>query len=102
MGRYTFKLSSEKNNGDKMRLSGPEFVKLMEECGLKPKDLGITSRYKLMLKKGEKNPSELLVQKLLELCRERIGMEPRPGFEPGTSALPGRRSTELSYRGSLP
>ena len=26
-------------------------------------------------------------------------MEPRPGFEPGTSALPGRRSTRLSYRG---
>ena len=26
-------------------------------------------------------------------------LEPRPGFEPGTSALPERRSTRLSYRG---
>ena len=28
-------------------------------------------------------------------------LEPPPGFEPGTSALPGRRSTGLSYGGSL-
>ena len=27
------------------------------------------------------------------------GVEPPPGFEPGASALPGRRSTELSYGG---
>ena len=26
--------------------------------------------------------------------------KPRPGFEPGTSALPGQRSTRLSYRGT--
>ena len=27
-------------------------------------------------------------------------VEPPPGFEPGTSALPGRRSDQLSYGGN--
>ena len=83
-----------------VQMSGEEFVKLMEECGITPKDLGIKSRYKNMLKKGQRRPSQLLVEKLLSLCRESGLMEPRPGFEPGTSALPGRRSTRLSYRGT--
>ncbi len=47
--------------------SGPEFVRIMELYGIRPKDLGISSRYKLMLKRGEKRPSKQLIEKLLQL-----------------------------------
>ncbi|BEP17046.1 hypothetical protein PYJP_03980 [Pyrofollis japonicus] len=56
------------------RLSGPEFVELMEAYGIRPKDLGITPNYKARLKKGERDPSNQLQQKLLALIAQR---EPR-------------------------
>ena len=46
-------------------------------------------------------PNSLRNAELISTLLPRRNLEkPRPGFEPGTSALPGRRSTELSYRGS--
>ena len=74
-------------------MDGPKFVELMENCGVKPKDLGIDPTYKLKLKKGERRPSKELVEKLLDLCKDNvnIAMVRRPGFEPGISGLEGRR-----------
>ncbi|GAY26555.1 hypothetical protein ATG_17590 [Desulfurococcaceae archaeon AG1] len=68
-------------------MDGSKFVELMENCGVKPKDLGIDPTYKLKLKKGERRPSKELVEKLLELCKEMR----RPGFEPGIAGSGGRR-----------
>ena len=52
-------------------LSSPGFVRLMEEYGIKPKDLGIKPRYKLMLKRGERKPSVDLVERLYALIKEK-------------------------------
>ncbi len=43
------------------------FVQVMEEYGIKPKDLGISRNYKYLLKKGERRPSKQLVEKLINL-----------------------------------
>ena len=51
----------------KGRLTGPEFVELMERHGIKPRELGITPNYKAKLKKAERHPSYALQQRLAKL-----------------------------------
>ena len=67
------------------KLSDPKiFVQVMEEHGIKPKDLGISRNYKYLLKKGERKPSKALIEKLYNLIynkRARVG---------GPVAQPGR------------
>ena len=77
-----------------------KFVELMEKYDIKPRDLGITSRYKMMIRKGERKPSRELVVSLVELVNqriERVVAGPR-GFEPRTSGLGGRRSILAELR----
>ncbi len=66
-------------------LSGPEFVRLMEEHGIRPSDLGIKPNYKYMLKKGERKPSRDLVLKLYKLVVNSVFSGVR-----GPVAQPGR------------
>ena len=103
-----YKFLSKKLVGPKMsvpNLSGPEFVKLMEQYGIRPKDLGITSNYKCRLAKGERKPSKELIMKLMKIIEskrsEGVGVVDRPGFEPGTSRMPTARSSRLSYRPTI-
>jgi hypothetical protein len=88
-------------------LSPEEFVKLVDEYGIKPSDLGISPNYLYMIRKGYRKPSRELVKRLLELIEGKgaegvapsaVGVVDRPGFEPGTSRMPTERSSRLSYR----
>ena len=77
-----------------LNLSGSEFVQLMEKYRIKPSELGITSHYKLMLKRNERRPSRDLVIKLYKRVKEIEGeLAPGGGFEPPTTGLTARRST---------
>ena len=79
-------------------ITGPEFVEIMEQYGIKPSELGISRSYKNKLKKGERKPSRQLIAKLMERIGNEKMLVDRPGFEPGTSRMPTERSTRLSYR----
>ena len=81
-------------------IPGPRFAKLMEEYGVKPAELGITSRYKHMLESGDRHPSRDLVARLCALIYGKHGVVPpecQPyikagvagpgGFEPPTAGL---------------
>ena len=76
-----------------IRISGPEFVELMERYGIKPSHFkyvrgkGLSSRYMNYLRKGDRNPSPELVKQLLELIKLKTGKEISLG---GPVAQPGR------------
>ena len=57
-------------------IPGPRFAKLMEEYGVKPAELGITSRYKHMLECGDRHPSRDLVARLCALIYGKHGVVP--------------------------
>ncbi len=59
---------------ESLALPGPKFVELMEKHGIQPSDLGITPRYKNMLKTGKRKPSKKLVEKLLSLIEQNQGL----------------------------
>ena len=84
-------------------LSGPEFVKIMDEFGIKPKDLGITSRYKNMLKRGERAPSKALLEKLLSLLNGTVcGSRNAAVAQPGWSAALVRRRSRVRIPAAAP
>ena len=47
------------------------FIQVMEEYGIRPKDLGITRNYKYLIKTGKRRPSRKLVEKLINLVSSR-------------------------------
>jgi hypothetical protein len=57
-------------------IPGPRFAKLMETYGVKPAELGITSRYKHMLECGDRHPSRDLVVRLCALIYGKHGVVP--------------------------
>ena len=81
------------------KLTGPEFVRLMERYGIKPKDLGITSAYKCQLKHGLREPSKELVEKLLKLIEEK--KEGEGGGTPTWEGCGASRTPLPSQRGQL-
>ena len=88
-------------------LSSPGFVRLMKEYEIKPKDLGIKPRYKLMLKRSERKPSVDLVERLYALIKEKSKNEDniiKTTGEEGARRLAwlGRRPYEAEVRGSSP
>jgi len=91
-------------------IPGPRFVELMETYGIKPAELGITSRYKHLLKYGDRHPSRDLVVRLCALiygkhgvvlpeCQPyiRAGVVDPGGLELPTAGPAGRRS-DISWR----
>ena len=88
------------------RISGPEFVELMERYGIKPMDLGIKPRYKNMLKRGERRPSKELVDRLMKLIGSKTkkagNNEDNEGVGARRLAWLGRRPYEAEVRGSNP
>ena len=52
-------------------IDGPKLVEIMEKFNIKPSEVGISRRYKVYLKRGEKKPSLDLVKRVICLASER-------------------------------
>ena len=68
------------------------FIQIVESLKLRPRDLGITAHYLYMIRKGIREPSKALVDKLIDILKNRcfggaVGVVAGGGFEPPTSGL---------------
>ncbi len=83
----------EKYIQNPLLMDGPTFVKLMKKFDIKRQELGISRNYVYMLRKGLRKPSFEIVQRLINIIKERNYVAPGGGFEPPTTGLTARRST---------
>ncbi len=59
------------------------------------KSLGKTGR---LTRRELRRLARLVLEEYVKRCGDAVGVVDRPGFEPGASAVRGRRSSRLSYR----